>query len=180
MDQEHHEEGHDRGAGVDDELPVSLKPKTGPEIAQAATTSTASMKVAGAPPGRRSLGGAREEAVVHALQTRRHPAVPLVRYSMAMKILLTHPPEALRNYYGERALAGLREVGDVRLNPRERELDARELIEAAAAASWWFPTAARRVRAALRCLARPRRLLALRDRYPQRRRGSAQAATASS
>jgi len=48
-----------------------------------------------------------------------------------MKIFLTHPPEALRNYYGERALAGLREVGDVRLNPRDRELDAAELIEAA-------------------------------------------------
>lgn len=48
-----------------------------------------------------------------------------------MKILLTHPPEALRNYYGERALAGLRAVGEVRLNPHERELDVRELIEAA-------------------------------------------------
>jgi D-3-phosphoglycerate dehydrogenase len=48
-----------------------------------------------------------------------------------MKILLTHPPEALRNYYGERALAGLRAVGEVRLNPRDRELDVAELIEAA-------------------------------------------------
>jgi len=48
-----------------------------------------------------------------------------------MKILLTHPPEALRNYYGERALAGLREVGEVRLNAHERELDVAELIEAA-------------------------------------------------
>jgi len=48
-----------------------------------------------------------------------------------MKIFLTHPQEALRNYYGDRALAGLREVGEVRLNPRGRELDASELIEAA-------------------------------------------------
>jgi|SRR5688572_1077207 len=48
-----------------------------------------------------------------------------------MNILLTHPPEALRNYYGERALAGLRAVGEVRLNPRDRELDLHELIEAA-------------------------------------------------
>jgi D-3-phosphoglycerate dehydrogenase len=48
-----------------------------------------------------------------------------------MKILLTHPSEALRNYYGERALAGLRAVGDVRLNPHDRELTVHELVEAA-------------------------------------------------
>ena len=47
------------------------------------------------------------------------------------RILLTHPPEALKNYYGEKALAGLRALGEVRLNTGERELDVRELIDAA-------------------------------------------------
>ena len=46
-------------------------------------------------------------------------------------IFLTHPPDALKNYYGDRALAGLKALGEVRLNPLGRELDARELIEAA-------------------------------------------------
>jgi D-3-phosphoglycerate dehydrogenase len=32
-------------------------------------------------------------------------------------ILLTHSPDALANYYGDRALRALRELGDVRLNP---------------------------------------------------------------
>ena len=45
-------------------------------------------------------------------------------------IFLTHPPEALENYYGEKALARLRALGTVKLNPAGRELDARELIEA--------------------------------------------------
>jgi D-3-phosphoglycerate dehydrogenase len=47
------------------------------------------------------------------------------------RIFLTHPPEALANYYGERALNGLREVAEVRLNTAGRELSTRELIEAA-------------------------------------------------
>jgi D-3-phosphoglycerate dehydrogenase / 2-oxoglutarate reductase len=46
-------------------------------------------------------------------------------------IFLTHPPEALANYYGEKALAGLRALAAVKLNTAGRELDARELIEAA-------------------------------------------------
>jgi D-3-phosphoglycerate dehydrogenase / 2-oxoglutarate reductase len=46
-------------------------------------------------------------------------------------IFLTHPPEALANYYGEKALAGLRALATVKLNTAGRELDARELIEAA-------------------------------------------------
>jgi len=36
-----------------------------------------------------------------------------------MKILLTHSPEALANYYGERALSALRSAGEVILNKRE-------------------------------------------------------------
>ncbi len=46
-------------------------------------------------------------------------------------IFLTHPPEALKNYYGDRALAGLRALGEVRLNTAGRELSTGELIEAA-------------------------------------------------
>ena len=32
------------------------------------------------------------------------------------KIFLTHPPEALANYYGDRAVAGLKALGEVRFN----------------------------------------------------------------
>src|SRR6266498_2781693 len=45
-------------------------------------------------------------------------------------IFLTHPPEALKNYYGDKALAGLRALGEVRLNTAGRELSTQELIEA--------------------------------------------------
>ena len=48
-----------------------------------------------------------------------------------MNILLTHSPEALSLYYGERALAALREVGEVRLNPASVPLEGEALIEAA-------------------------------------------------
>jgi hypothetical protein len=34
-----------------------------------------------------------------------------------VKILLTHSPEALKLYYGERALGGLVKLGEVRLSP---------------------------------------------------------------
>ncbi len=47
-------------------------------------------------------------------------------------ILLTHSPEALRNYYGERALAGLRALGEVRLHAVEKPLEGEALIAAAA------------------------------------------------
>lgn len=47
------------------------------------------------------------------------------------RILLTNPPEMLRNLYGDRALAALRGLGDVRLNPLGRELSTPELVEAA-------------------------------------------------
>lgn len=46
-------------------------------------------------------------------------------------ILLTHIPEMLNNYYGERALAALRELGEVRLNDTGKVLDARALTDAA-------------------------------------------------
>jgi D-3-phosphoglycerate dehydrogenase len=47
------------------------------------------------------------------------------------KIFLTHPPEALANYYGDRAVAGLKALGEVRFNTAGRELAVQELIEAA-------------------------------------------------
>lgn len=49
-----------------------------------------------------------------------------------MKILLTHSPEALRNYYGERALAGLLKLGDVQVNKGPQSLEGEALTSAAA------------------------------------------------
>jgi len=49
-----------------------------------------------------------------------------------LKILLTHSPEALASYYGGRALAGLRAVGDVKLNQESQSLQGEALIAAAA------------------------------------------------
>ena len=48
-----------------------------------------------------------------------------------MKILLTHSPDALANYYGERALAGLKKVGEVKLHGGEKPLEGEALIKAA-------------------------------------------------
>ena len=47
------------------------------------------------------------------------------------RIFLTHPPEALKNFYGDKAIAGLKAVGEVRFNGAGRELSTQELIEAA-------------------------------------------------
>ncbi len=47
-------------------------------------------------------------------------------------IFLTHTPDMLANYYGTRALAALRELGDVRLNDIGTVLDAEALAKAAA------------------------------------------------
>jgi D-3-phosphoglycerate dehydrogenase / 2-oxoglutarate reductase len=47
------------------------------------------------------------------------------------RILLTHSPEALKNYYGPRALAGLKALGEVRLNEKEAPLEGEALIRAA-------------------------------------------------
>jgi D-3-phosphoglycerate dehydrogenase len=48
-----------------------------------------------------------------------------------LKILLTHSPDARANYYGERALAGLRAVGEVKLNDKQNSLEGEALIQAA-------------------------------------------------
>jgi D-3-phosphoglycerate dehydrogenase / 2-oxoglutarate reductase len=48
-----------------------------------------------------------------------------------LRILLTHSPEARALYYGERALAALRKVGDVKLHEGSAPLDGDALIAAA-------------------------------------------------
>ena len=48
------------------------------------------------------------------------------------RILLTHSPDTLANYYGARALAGLQALGEVVLNPDEKPLEGETLIGAAA------------------------------------------------
>ncbi len=52
---------------------------------------------------------------------------------MTHRILLTYPPAALANYYGEKALAALRRCGEVRLNMKDRPLTTVEAIEASRA-----------------------------------------------
>jgi D-3-phosphoglycerate dehydrogenase len=47
------------------------------------------------------------------------------------RIFLTHPPDALKNYYGDRAVATLEALGEVRFNSAGHELSTQELIEAA-------------------------------------------------
>ena len=46
-------------------------------------------------------------------------------------ILLTHPPQVRENYYSDKALAALEASGEVRRNPRGRDLSTAELIDAA-------------------------------------------------
>ncbi|MFL5235791.1 MAG: hydroxyacid dehydrogenase, partial [Microvirga sp.] len=44
------------------------------------------------------------------------------------RVFLTHSADMLRNYYGERAVAALREVAEVVINPTGRVLDPEALI----------------------------------------------------
>jgi len=48
------------------------------------------------------------------------------------RILLTHSPETLANYYGERALAGLRQLGEVKINSNPKPLEGDALVAAGA------------------------------------------------
>src|SRR5882762_8090366 len=54
-----------------------------------------------------------------------------MRKGRTSRILLTHTPEMFRNYYGERALARLRELGEVRLHADELPLAGEGLVAAA-------------------------------------------------
>ena len=49
-----------------------------------------------------------------------------------IRVYLSHAPEARAKYYGDEALAELREAAEVRLNETDRDLSGRELAEAAA------------------------------------------------
>jgi D-3-phosphoglycerate dehydrogenase len=49
-----------------------------------------------------------------------------------MKILLTHTPKMLADYYGSRALQALRSVGEVKLNDQDQPLPPADLVAAAA------------------------------------------------
>ena len=49
-----------------------------------------------------------------------------------MRILLTHSPQARELYYGERALAGLRELGEVKLHDGAAPLEGEALMLAGA------------------------------------------------
>ena len=49
-------------------------------------------------------------------------------------VFLTHDPDSLANFYGDQALAGLREIAEVRVNDSGRLLSTEELIAAAAGA----------------------------------------------
>src|SRR5438128_2158705 len=57
-----------------------------------------------------------------------------MRKGRTSRILLTHTPEMFRNYYGERALARLREQGEVRLHSGEHPLAGEALVMRARAA----------------------------------------------
>jgi len=48
-----------------------------------------------------------------------------------MKVLLAHTPQMRRDYYGERSLAGLRAVAEVKLHEGDVALDAVALVDAA-------------------------------------------------
>src|SRR5215213_869412 len=48
-----------------------------------------------------------------------------------MRIFLTHVPDMLENYYGPRALAEMRKLGEVRVNTSGNVLDAKALAESA-------------------------------------------------
>jgi len=47
-------------------------------------------------------------------------------------VFLTHDPDALQNFYGEKALAGLREIAQVRTNETGKLLDSDALVEQSA------------------------------------------------
>jgi D-3-phosphoglycerate dehydrogenase len=49
-----------------------------------------------------------------------------------VRVFLTHAPDMLANYYGERALGELRAVAEVKLNPHGRVITMPELVAAAA------------------------------------------------
>src|SRR5712692_1646196 len=94
-------------------------------------------------PGRASqdLPGDREPRSERGARCYAPPPHPLARAlptpsgatqsSVVVRILLTHSPEALALYYGERALKGLQNLGEVRLHEGKEPLQGEQLIRAA-------------------------------------------------
>src|SRR5882672_8586298 len=94
-------------------------------------------------PGRASqdLPGDREPRSERGARCDAAPSHPLARAlptpggatqsSVVVRILLTHSPEALALYYGERALKGLHNLGEVRLHEGKEPLQGEQLIRAA-------------------------------------------------
>src|SRR2546426_1606195 len=80
----------------------------------------------------RSERGARGDAAPPHPLARALPAPRgATQRSVVARILLTHSPEALALYYGERALKGLRSLGEVRLHEGKEPLQGEQLIRAA-------------------------------------------------
>ena len=79
-----------------------------------------------------------------------------------------HAADARALYYGDEALARLRELGEVRLNETGGALSTPQLIERPAAARSSFPIASPRGRRRCSSSCPTRRLRALRGRHPQR------------
>ena len=80
--------------------------------------------------GARRQGRARGDAPPPHALARALPQARRRTEKSRLKILLTHSPEAMANYYGERALAGLRAVGDVKLHQETDSLEGEALIAA--------------------------------------------------
>ena len=85
-----------------------------------------------------------------------------------MATILTHAADARALYYGDEALARLRELGEVRLNETGGALSTPQLIELAGGCQIIVSIASPRAGGGVRAAARPGRLRALRGRHPQR------------
>src|SRR5467141_2431358 len=80
----------------------------------------------------RSERGARGDAPPpHPLARALPTARGATQSSVVARILLTHSPEALALYYGERSLAGLKALGEVKLHDGKEPLQGEQLIRAA-------------------------------------------------
>src|SRR5467141_749239 len=80
----------------------------------------------------RSERGARGDAPPpHPLARALPTARGATQSSVVARILLTHSPEALALYYGERALKGLQGLGEVKLHDGKEPLQGEQLIRAA-------------------------------------------------
>ena len=75
-----------------------------------------------------STGGISGMFIINQLDNSRPTPAAL---AIAMRILLTHSPDAFASYYGERALAALKEAGEVRMHRGAQSLEGEPLLAAA-------------------------------------------------